>query len=62
MTIKKFNRFAHWSKFAANAERSKDYKQASKAWEVASLNASPLNKEWCKNRKAFCDRVAVKPF
>ncbi|MFC0822085.1 hypothetical protein CDE51_04610 [Pasteurella multocida] len=62
MVIPKFNRFIHWSNVAANAERSKDYEQASKAWEVASLNASPLNKEWCKNRKAFCDRVAVRPF
>ncbi|HEH9717243.1 TPA: ANR family transcriptional regulator [Pasteurella multocida] len=62
MAIKKFNRFTYWSDFAANAERNKGYKQASKAWEVASLNASPLNKKWCKNRKAFCDRMTVKPF
>ncbi|WP_424410388.1 ANR family transcriptional regulator [Pasteurella sp. PK-2025] len=62
MAIKKFNRFAHWSKFAANAERNGDYKQASKGWEVASLNASHATKEWCENRKAFCERMTVKPF
>lgn len=61
--IHKFNRFKYYSEKAAKSEQQGDLQDAKEQWAVAELNAkSPKNKEWCKHRAAFCDRVLRKPF
>lgn len=61
--IHKFNRFKYYSENAAKSERQGDLQDAKEQWAIAELNASgQKNKEWCKRRAAFCDRVIRKPF
>lgn len=62
--IHKFNRFKYYSEKAAKSEQQGDLQDAKEQWgAVAELNAkSPKNKEWCKWRAAFCNRVLEKPF
>jgi hypothetical protein len=61
--IHKFNRFKYYSEKAAKSERQGDLQDAKEQWAIAELNASgQKNKEWCKRRAAFCDRVIKKPF
>ena len=59
----KFNRFKYYSEQAAKNEREGNLQDAKEQWAVAGMNANkPTNKEWCKYRAAFCDRVLRKPF
>ena len=61
--ILKFNHFKYYSEKAAESERQGDLQDAKEQWAIAELNASgQKNKEWCKWRGAFCDRVLRKPF
>lgn len=59
----KFNRFKYYSEQAARSERAGELQDAKEQWAVAEMNArTPSNKEWCKHRAAFCERVLRKPF
>ena len=61
--IHKFNRFKYYSEKAAESEHQGDLQDAKEQWAIAELNAKDSkNKEWCKHRAAFCDRVLRKPF
>ncbi|WP_032092032.1 MULTISPECIES: ANR family transcriptional regulator [Pasteurellaceae] len=61
--INKFDRFKYYSEKAAKSERKGELLDAKEQWLVAELNAiGPKNREWCKRRAAFCDRVLRNPF
>lgn len=51
------------AEIAARAERFGNYAQAANLWNDAHKFAlSHKQREWCKNRCDFCDRVAERPF
>lgn len=61
--INKFDRFKYYSEQAANNERRGELQDAKEQWAIAELNApNARNREWCKYRAAFCERVLRKPF
>lgn len=61
--INKFDRFKYYSKSAAKNERQGEWQDAKEQWAIAELNApNERNREWCKYRAEFCDRVLRKPF
>lgn len=59
----KFNRFKYYSEQAAKNERDGALDDARDQWNIALLNApGPKNREWCKRRAMFCERLISKPF
>ncbi|PJG83790.1 ANR family transcriptional regulator [Caviibacterium pharyngocola] len=61
--INNFNRFKYYSEQAAKNERCGELQDAKEQWAIAELNAPGVkNREWCKYRAKFCERVLSKPF
>lgn len=59
----KFNRFKYYSERAAKSERAGELQDAKEQWAIAEMNATKAhNKEWCKFRAKFCERLLRKPF